>query len=321
VLRRLNIFWVFTVIVTQHETTHAQLTDNHSPFSLINSDWYLRIHYDNDFFTNTDHYYTQGITIEYVNTFFRQSPLAALLIRAKDSAYQTGLRFDLSGYTPTSINSDEILPGDRPFAGLMQLEQFALSRKPEEKIWIASSISAGIIGPAALGEEIQTNIHRWTGNKIPQGWQHQVRNDVILQYKLSISKKLVSTKPFLLAGMTTARLGTMQNRIGTGLNFMAGLFDDPFLHTPKKKTNLFLFGQAQGNLVGYDATMQGGLFNRSSPYTIKAGDITRLTFQAEAGLVLQLKKLWFRYSQAFTTKEFRSGKTHRWGGVAAGISL
>lgn len=309
------------VIITQHATTHAQLTDNHSTFSLINSDRYLRIHYDNDFFTNTDHYYTQGITIEYVNPSFRHSPLTRLLVRANDSSYQPGLRFDLLGYTPTRINSDEILFGDRPFAGLMQLEQFALSRNPEKKLWIASSISAGIIGPAALGEEIQTNIHRWTGNKIPKGWQHQVRNDVILQYKLSVSKKLVSAKPFLLAGVATARLGTLENRIGTGVNFMAGLFDDPFLQTRKKRTTIYLFGQAQGSLVGYDATMQGGVFNRRSPYTIKAGDITRLTFQGETGMVLQLKKIWLRYSQAFRTKEFRSGKTHRWGGVAAGISF
>lgn len=299
----------------------SQLIDNSSSFSHIQAKKYLRFHYDNDFFTNTDHYYTQGITLELVHPSFRQSLLHKLLWKIKDSSAQSGISFNLFGYTPTSINSDAILYGDRPFEGSMSLKFFTISTNGKQDFRLASSLHLGVIGPAALGEEIQTNIHRWTGNKLPRGWQHQVRNDVILNYQLNAEKKLVSSKAFILNGMAEIRGGSLHDRIGGGFNFMTGYFDDPFERQQKKKTSIFLFGQSQVNLVGYDATMQGGIFNRKSPYTISSPDISRLSFQASGGFVLKIDKLWFRYSQSFITKEFRTGRHHRWGGVTAALSF
>ncbi len=244
-----------------------------------------------------------------------------LLLKIKDSSVQSGISFNLFGYTPTSINSDAILHGDRPFEGSMSLKFFAISTNEKYDLRLASSLHLGIMGPAALGEEIQTNIHRWTGNKLPKGWQHQVRNDVILNYQLNVEKKLVSSKVFILNSMAEIRAGTLHDRIAGGFNFMTGHFNDPFKRQQKKRTSIFLFGQSQVNLIGYDATMQGGIFNRKSSYTIAAADISRVTFQASAGVVLNVKKLWLRYSQSFLTKEFRMGRNHRWGGLTAGFSF
>ncbi len=67
--------------------------------------------------------------------------------------------------------------------------------------------------------------------------------------------------------------------------------------------------------------MQGGLFNRKSPYTIVAADITRLTYQADAGIIVNYKKLLLSYSQSFLTKEFSTGDYHRWGGISVGVGF
>lgn len=184
---------------------------------------------------------------------------------------------------------------------------------------ITSAISLGVMGPAALGEEIQTNIHRWTGNKLPKGWQHQIKNDLILNYRLQVEDKWLSSRNFILNGMADLRAGTLHNRIGTGINFMTGHFNDPYQSIQKNKTSYYLFGKSQVNLVGYDATMQGGIFNRNSPYTISPADISRITFQATAGIALNFRKIHFSYSQSFLTREFKGGRTHRWGGVSAGF--
>ena len=57
--------------------------------------------------------------------------------------------------------------------------------------------------------------------------------------------------------------------------------------------------------------MQGGLFNRSSPYTIAADAINRFSFQADYGLVINYKKIYLEYCQSILTKEFNTGHFHR----------
>ena len=87
----------------------AQLTDNTSTFRKINHNSYFRFHYDNDYFTKTDEYYTQGITFEYVHTAIKNFLPAKLLWKSFKTTPQFGVTFNLFGYTPTSIASDSIL--------------------------------------------------------------------------------------------------------------------------------------------------------------------------------------------------------------------
>ncbi len=317
-LKKLLLF--FTTIISCLDVS-AQLIDNTSTFRNINAESYFRFHYDNDFFTKTDYYYTQGITMEYVHPSLKNFPVAKLLYKTKNSNTKYGVTFNLFGYTPTSINSDAILTGDRPFEGSMSLKMFSVSTNSVHRQRLSSALSLGIIGPAALGEEIQTNIHRWTGNKLPRGWQHQIRNDIILNYQLNFEKKILTSDVFLLNGTGELRAGTLHNRISSGINFMTGRFTDPYQTGKKKKTEYYIYGQSRVNLIGYDATMQGGLFNRNSPYIISQGNVSRVTFQADAGMILNVGKIYFSYTQSFLTKEFRTGRYHRWGGVSLGFSF
>ena len=303
-------------------TSSAQLIDNTSSFRNIKSKSYFRYHYDNDFFTKTDIYYSQGITLEYVHPSIKKFLLSRLLITSKNSDNRNGITFNLFGYTPSTISSDAILYGDRPYESSMSFKTFVAGSDSIKQHRIASALSIGIIGPWAQGKEIQTGIHKWLNNRIPKGWQHQVQNDVIINYQLNYEKKLLEAgSSFLLNGAAEARVGTLHNRIGGGLNFMAGHYNHPYKNGKRKKIEYYLFGQSRVNIIGYDATMQGGLFNRKNPYTISAGDVTRLTFQADAGVVLNFRKLYFTYTQSYLTKEFRTGHYHRWGGISFGFTF
>ncbi len=126
---------------------------------------------------------------------------------------------------------------------------------------------------------------------------------------------------FLLNGVGEIRVGTLNNKLGAGINFMAGNFNDPFRGMRSKAIQYYFYGQLRGNIIAYDASLQGGLLNRKSPYTISAGDISRRTLQADAGIIVNLRKLYLSYTQSFLTREFRSGKNHRWGGISVGFSL
>jgi lipid A 3-O-deacylase len=305
-------------------TSTAQLIDNTSTFRNINHNSYFRFHYDNDFFTKSDEYYSQGITLDYVHPAIKKFPLSKLLWKPFTAAPKYGISFNLFGYTPTSIASDSILHGDRPFDANISLKTFLIQVDEVHRQQISSAFSIGIMGPAALGFEIQDNIHRWLKNPLPHGWEYQLQNDILINYQVNYEKQLFAVaNNFLWNTTAEARAGTLNDKISAGCNFMAGRFNKRFLPVNyiKRKTECYFYSQARLNGIAYDASMQGGLFNRKNPYIIAEGDITRITFQVDAGIIVNFKNLYLSYTQSFLTKEFRSGKYHRWGGVSVGIGL
>jgi hypothetical protein len=235
---------------------------------------------------------------------------------------QAGVSINLFGYTPTSIASDSVLYGDRPFNSNITFKTFLIQKDAVHHQQVSTAISIGIMGPWALGYEIQYGIHKWLNNPLPHGWQYQIQNDVIINYQVNYEKQLVSAgNNFLLNATGEARLGTLNNRVSGGFNFMGGSFNKRYLPSGKRKAEYYFYAQGRANVIGYDASLQGGLFNRNSPYTIAAKDVSRLSFQADAGVIVNFKKLYLSYTQSFLTKEFRTGKYHRWGGISIGFSL
>ena len=302
----------------------AQLIDYTSSFRQINKENYFRFHYDNDFFTKTDKYYTQGISFEYVNPKLRKNPITKLLWKPFDTKAQYGISLNLFGHTPTSIASDSILYGDRPFNANISLKSFLIQVDEIHQQQISTALSIGVMGPAALGFEIQDNIHKWLNNIRPQGWQFQTKNDIILNYQLNHEKQLLAAgNNFLLNSIAEARLGTLNNKLSGGVNFMAGKFNKRYkpVTSEKRKAEFYFYGQGKANFIAYDASMQGGLFTRNNPYVIAAADISRVTLQADAGVVVNFKKLYLSYTQSILTKEFKTGGFHRWGGVSVGFGL
>ena len=122
-LQQIIITLIFIFIST---ISKSQLTDNHSTYRTLQSDRYFRFHYDNDFFTKADEYYTQGITWEYVHPSIKKFPLSTLLFKPYAMPVKYGLSLNLFGYTPTSILSDNILLGDRPFDANITLKTFLI---------------------------------------------------------------------------------------------------------------------------------------------------------------------------------------------------
>ena len=189
---------------------------------------------------------------------------------------------------------------------------------------LSTAFSVGVMGPAAQGYEIQYNIHKWLKNPLPHGWEYQIKNDIILNYQVGFEKQLLSAgKSFLLNGIAEGRIGTLNNKVNGGINFMAGRFNKRFETAAaiKRKAEYYFYSQGRMNIIGYDASLQGGLFNRKSPYTIPSADISRISFQADAGVIINFKTFYLSYTQSFLTKEFVTGTYHRWGGMSMGFAL
>jgi lipid A 3-O-deacylase len=279
---------------------------------------YTRVAYDNDFFTATDRYFTQGIAIEVVTPRLGQLPLRHVLYAPKDSRVRRGVIFEDDGYTASDLKRADILRGDHPYAGTKQLRAFAMSDDTLRRQRVTTSLNVGIIGQGAGGKEIQTFIHRRTGNTIPQGWGNQIRNDLILNYEAAMERAVWRHEGRALLTTTgVARVGTLNTAGTLGLTAMLGRIDDPFRATSSRR-EWYVYIKPQLNVVGYDATLQGGLFNRTSPYTIASRDVSRAVYRQSVGIVYRSRGRFIEYYQSLGTPEFRGARGHRSGGVQLG---
>jgi hypothetical protein len=104
---------------------------------------------------------------------------------------------------------------------------------------------------------------------------------------------------------------------------MFGSFENIYSQEPAhhKSFSLYLYEQPMVNVIGYDATLQGGLINRSSPYTINTGSLNRLVFHNRIGLVVNIRRVNVEYWQSFMTREFKTGIEPKTGGVQFGLRI
>lgn len=319
-----NFFFLFTtgLFILNTTSTHAQAINNIGVSRNINKYGYVRLSYDNDFFTVTDQYYTQGIDLEIVLPGLSKGLLPNVLVKAgNDVRYGIGVQHN--GYTPTTISSDAILYKDRPFAGVLMAKAFAISSNYDLPYRLSSSLHLGVIGPAAGAQQMQTYIHHELNNLTPRGWEHQIKNDIILNYGVHYEQELFSAdKYLLLTGNAGADLGTLNTSLSTGVTLMAGYFSSPF-HNNNDTKGLSLYGYVTptSNIVGYNATLQGGLLNRTSPHTISSADICRLLFRSRFGVAAAYRGIYLEYFQAYSTREFFTGQDYRYGGVQLGIAF
>ncbi len=315
---------VFAAGIFHFITVNAQAMDNTLSYRNINENKYFRINYENDFFTATDRDYTQGILIEKVHPALNRFPLMKILWHPKNSKLKYGLAIEHNAYTPKEIGQYDIQYGDRPYAAVLILKSFLIAENFERRLRIAVSFNSGIIGQAAGGEQMQETIHHWLNGIQPQGWHNQIQNDLILNYQVNVEKEIYQYKNhFLISAYGSARLGTLSDKISTGFTTSLGNFNSSFSLPASFKSSFrwYLYVHLTGNAVGYDATLQGGVFNHSSVYTIDDENINRFTLQDKFGLVLVFRSLYLEYYRTGTTEEFKTSIYHRTGGLQIGFGF
>lgn len=293
-----------------------------SSFRSLEGDTYFRFNYENDYFNASDRNYTQGYSLELVLPALSKNPINIVLIAPKETVRQYGVAIEHIGYTPRYYERPEIQYGDRPFAAAIMLKSFVITTDTMRKSRMTSSLSLGLIGPGAFGKEMQVGIHEATGNDIPLGWTHQIKNDVVVNYGLQYEKQIVRYQDlWSLQAEASANLGTLFTNASVGVNSTFGLLNTPFSAHPKRKFRMYAYAQPLVSFIAYDATLQGGVFNKKSPYRIDNNSVERFTAQFNYGIVLQTKTLYFEYTRSLITREFESGTPAGWGGIKIGFTF
>ena len=274
----------------------------------------LSIFFDNDIFNNTDYYYTNGVNIELITPLALHSPISKLLIGLSNSQINYhGFSIKQNIYTPVNPDIENVSVGDRPFSAFLTIGQFNESYNLQKNLSIRSSLNLGVLGPASMGGVVQSSIH----DIEPVGWNNQIKNTFVLDYFIKLEKGIIST-PNLEINLTAGgNVGTIFNKINTGFLFRTGRFI-PVLKGLKTHNSAFqywFFISGETNLVFYDATLQGSLFNDNNLYTIHKTDINRLVVNASAGVAMYYKNVGFELQSFYLSPEFKDAFDFRWGRI------
>ena len=283
--------------------------------------------YANDLFFATDYYFTQGITVNWESPALAHSPINRVLPAGPaNSTRHHGIQLDYNGYTPLRIVDDFIRVGDRPYAAYLYFSLYRISNQAARRQRLTTAVEVGFIGPGAGGKFIQTKLHELTHNVIPRGWDYQIRTDAILGYRVAYEKQVLAAGNWAeVIGTTEASLSTLYTYAGAGGKLRFGRFNPYFTNLgiagPRTRAGLrpwqcYTQATLAGRVVGYDASLQGGVFNRSSPYTLMASTIRRAVLHSAGSFVVAHNGLSFTATAEYVGPEFAGARSHRWGMLA-----
>jgi len=276
----------------------------------------------NDATFRTDYYFTQGLGLNLVHPGLAKSPVNKILLRRAGAMQYHGLQLRFDTFTPLKILDPNIRYGDRPYAGYIYANQYLIANNPIKKQRLTSGLQLGLLGPAAGAKQLQTKAHELLDSPKPLGWDNQLQNDLILGYEATLEKQFIGIGRVLeLMGNASASVGTLYTGASGGLFMRAGKMNSYFQNlgiTSREnrpglqKFQFYAKGGITGKLVGYNATLQGGLLNQHNPYTMPANLVSRTLLQKTAGLVGAYGGISFESSVVWLTPEFKEARPHQW---------
>jgi len=212
------------------------------------------IRLENDLFTGTDQNYTNGMALTLVS---RDIPgrlrseclpapvrLHADLIKfvnpgfwadADDPAATQNVvvRFGQAMYTPEDYTRTDLIPDDRPYAGLLYMG-LAWNRRVHPhgaayEMLDTREVTVGVIGSWSLAEQSQNLVHRLRGIDRFLGWDNQLHNEPAFQGALERKfKRYVGTAAVSrgwgsdMIGSYALRVGNIETAASAGLELRAG---------------------------------------------------------------------------------------------------
>jgi len=271
---------------------------------------------DNDYYIDSqkDRYYTDG-AFAYFRHALKQENLNPKLEK-KILDFELGHKI----YSPFSSHAPDPKTHDRPFAGYAYASGAMGFFYKNESI-LKARVQLGILGPSALGEEVQAAFHRdvLKAYYAVEGWDYQVKNEIGLNFDVSYQRLFCHLGNRLLdiSGTSSVQLGNTFSGANAGLLFRIGklnrLYESSSANSRIKNKQgdnrrtpfeAYVFTLPQLNLALYDATIQGGLF-RADKGPITFG-IKNWVYSQQIGLNLA----WWRFSAkaivTLKTKEVES---------------
>lgn len=305
--------YLFLFLLLSSTLSHSQTYKNEFGFKSDN-DSYLG--------QGSDRYYTNGLFINFRHAADQQKLKEGLEKKTYEISIGQKMYNPYSGYAPDPATQD------RPFAGYLYAEG-AMNLFYSNESSLRTSVQVGTTGKNSLAEAGQKLLHRTFGFYETGGWEQQIKNELALnlsaQYTKLLTRVADNAVEFSFEGY--ANLGTTFSGAGAGILFRTGslnqLFNSAYTNAvignnaktkALVKHEFFFYAKPQLNVVAYDATIQGSLFNNDSPVTFNQKPIV---FAQQLGVNYSSQRFTVDYSMLFKTKEIKStAKAHQWGSIS-----
>jgi hypothetical protein len=293
--------------------------------------WSVTFSYENDLLGGSDRYYTSGLQIA------ARSPSAELpgglrwldsrldwLLGPGDVRWGFGVGHQI--YTPRDTLRPQPDPLDRPYAGY--LYGAAVIQRQERgadgrfRALSTFELQAGVVGPSALGEFVQNNVHDLIRDDSANGWDRQLKDEpafnAVFERIARVGATRLGTVEMDLLPAATVSLGNVSTYAGAGATLRIGQGLDADFGPPRIRPALvgsaffqprtaeeegtfgwYVFAGAAGRAVGRDIFLDGNTF-RDGPSVERRPFVGDLS----AGFVVHWRGVRLAYSQVWRSEEF-----------------
>ena len=300
------------------------------------------LQFENDRIANTDRHYTTGMRVNWVSDRATDSPLWAknLLDRiyplANLRAGRVGLALGQNIFTPEDTAARNLVVGDRPYAGWLY---GGISAHAETTRTIVGrsldtldtvELDVGVVGPMALGEQVQNNFHDLIGVSRSNGWDHQLENEPAV---LFIAERRWRPQPLSLGNVAAdivphvgVSLGNVMTLANAGTTVRFGQNLDVDYGPPHVRPTLsglaavaggtdfawYLFAGAEGRFVARNIFLDGNTV--ASSHSVGKNPFVA---DIQAGAVIVVHDIRLAFSHVFRTREFDGQRrADRYGAVS-----
>lgn len=310
----------------------------------------INIQAENDLFGGgTDRHYTHGTRISYLiklkgdlpagqrSRFDRQAEKMAdrLVANLPLLAGRTNLignrtrriNFILGQniFTPENITVKELQPAEQPYGGwsYVGLGLVTVNDKDASGHWLENlELDLGVVGPASKAEEAQREWHRLIGVELPQGWDHQLKDEfgVLLNYEVKKVVPVLGKSGGLALDVSPSlglALGNIYTYVSSGATLRLGR-DLPRDYGPPRirpalqgsgffkggsKPACYLFVGVEARAMGRNIFLDGNTWKNSHNV-----DKKRLVGDLQAGLVVSWGRFRGSFTNVFRTREYYGQK-------------
>lgn len=279
---------------------------------------------------NSDDGYTSGFRFSYTYAEDREPEWIERLTNwseplkqeLQNSATNYSISLNQKIYTPEDTDTSELILDDRPYAGWLYAG-FTVNYKTNTHSH-SLELDLGVVGPAAMGEQVQNGFHDLIDVPRAQGWDNQMDNEPTIQTSYMQKLRFVDVlekstgRMFDVIPYVGASLGNVLVAAHTGIIGRLGvnipndfgptrlsasdgdMIRDPRESNPDLPWRAYVYGAARANLVGHNIFLDGSIF-QSSPTTV-----TRKPFVAETefGYGVQYMNVSFIWRFVTVSPEF-----------------
>jgi hypothetical protein len=245
---------------------------------------------DDSLYSSSDKHYTQGFRLSYLSPEEAGEGGWAAPFRwlgmergpAGQQAWRHALFFGQALFTPKGIALGTPNPNDRSYAGWLYVGA-SLMQETGGNVLDTLETQVGVVGPWALGEQLQNRVHRLIGIGTANGWSYQLRNEpgLTLSYErrwrlplLGDGNGVLDVDVVPAVGATVGNVFTYAAaggllRVGRNLGRDYGpvrirpalsgsdYFNDKVSEGP---AGFYIFIGAQGRAVGHNIFLDGNTF-------------------------------------------------------------